>query len=191
MSAVDAPPGLAFAGLAAGEFVARVEARRLAKIIFFYVTAAGMATWMLCRRYHWFKPGIEMLLAAPVLFMGIGLLGYAVRAARVRVDAAGVRLGWARFGFRLSRGRIRQVVVYDDAVAVSPTRGSIWYLAHRDWRHFEEVAAALRRAGIAFERTHTSAPLRARLHSFGFALDGLLIVDAIGATFALAVAGLL
>jgi len=187
MSAVDAPPGIAFAGTAAGEFVANKRARRLARLVFYYTFAVGLATWTLAWRNRG-HPGIEVLLSAPVLFIGIGTLGYAVRAARLRVDVAGVRWGWSFYGFRMSGERITRARVYRDAVALSSRRGSTWYLARRDWRHFDNVGRALKRAGIPFERIARRAPLRARLQAFGLALDLLLVANVAGATFAMAVA---
>lgn len=187
MSAVDAPPGVAFAGTAAGEFVSRRRARRLARVVFYYVFALGLLTWSLARQ-HWFQPGIEVLFAAPVLFIGIGTLGFAVRQARLRVDVDGVRWGWGFYGFRMSNDRIKKTRVYDDAIAFESRRGSTWYVAARDWHRFDGVARALRRAGMSYERHRRRAPLRARLQSFGIALDLLLVADAFGATFALAVA---
>jgi len=187
MSAVDAPPGVAFAGTAAGEFVARPRSRRLARIVFFYVFALGILTWSLSQR-HMYLPGIEVLLAAPVLFIGIGILGYAVRTARLRVDVDGVRWGWGFYGFRMSNDRITATLVYDDAIAFKSRRGSTWYVAARDWYRFDGVARALRKADMPFQRNRGKAPLRARLQSFGIALDLLLVADAFGATFALAVA---
>jgi hypothetical protein len=111
-----------------------------------------------------------------------------VRQARLRVDAAGVRWGWAFYGFRMASDRIRRTLLYDDAVALQSSRGSTWYLADRDWHRFDDMARALRGAAIRYERQRRRAPLRARLQSFGIALDLLLVADAVGATFALAVA---
>lgn len=187
MSAVDAPPGVAFAGTAAGEFTSRRRARRLARLVFYYVFTIGVLTWILAKR-HWFQPGIEVLFAAPVLFIGIGTLGYAVRSARLRVDIDGVRWGWGFYGFRMSNERITATLVYDDAIAFKSRRGSTWYVAARDWHRFEGVARALQKANMVYERKRGKAPLRARLQSFGIALDLLLVADAFGATFALAVA---
>jgi len=187
VTAVDAPPGVSFAGVAAGEFVARPRARRLARSVFFYVIGLGAITWVLAAR-HWFTPGVEVLLAAPVLFIGVGSVGYAVRAARLRVDVDGVRWGWRAYGFVMRADRLAHVRVYRDAIAVVSRRGSTWYLARRDWARFERVAAALRDAGIEIERVAARAPLRAQLQAFGIALDVLLCLNAAGATFAAAVA---
>jgi hypothetical protein len=187
VSAVDAPPGVAFAGTAAGEFVSRRRAYRLAKVVCYYVLLLGVLTWVIAKR-HFHQPGIEVLFAAPVLFIGIGLLGYAVRSARLRVDADGVRWGWGFYGFRLNSERITRAQVFRDAISLSSKRGSTWYLVNRDWQHFENVSRALRAADIHYERAHRKAPLRAKLQSFGIALDLLLIATAAGATFALSVA---
>ncbi len=188
MSAVDAPPGVAFAGTAAGEFVSRRGARRLSRGVFYYVCFVSVLTLALARRHIHSQPGIEVLLAAPILFIGVGMLGFAVRRARLRVDADGIRWGWASYGFRMSPDRLSRVLVYDDAIAVTPTKGSTWYVSARDWARFEGVSHALRKAGIAHERKPGRAPLRARLQSFGIALDLLLVGNALGATLSLGVA---
>ena len=188
MSAVDAPPGVAFAGIAAGEFTSRVRGRRLAKIVFYYVSVLGVITLALARRHIYTQDGIEVLLAAPIMFIGVGILGYAVRAARLRVDVDGVRWGWDLGGFRMARDRLARIALYPNALALSPKSGSTWYLASRDWHRFEDMGRTLRKAGIAFERQTARAPLRAHLQSFGYALDILLVANAVGATFAVAVA---
>jgi hypothetical protein len=181
MSAVDAPPGIAFAGNAAGEFVAQPRARRLARVGFYYVNFASAATFLLARR-HFHRPGIEFLLAAVLLFLGIAVLGHAVRSARIRIDVDGVRWGWGLGGFRMTPDRMAKVVVYADAIALSPRRGSTWYLARRDWDQFERVPTALRRADIDYQRRDRRAPLGARLQSYGVVLDLLVVANVLAAT---------
>ena len=44
MSAVDAPPGIAFAGRAAGEFVSRTSPRRLSRVSLYYVVLMCVLT---------------------------------------------------------------------------------------------------------------------------------------------------
>lgn len=184
MSAIDAPPGLPFAGRAAGEFVARPRARRLARRVFVLVIMAGVLTLILAgRRLH--APLIELLLVAPLMCISVGAVGYAVRSAHLRIDADGVRWGWGWAGFRLTRERLKRVEAYHDAVALKPTRGSTWYLSRRDWDRFERVIGAIDRAGIPFTLHDARAPLGARLQSYGAVLDGLLIADALAATLAL------
>ncbi len=190
MAAVDAPPGVAFAGRAAGEFVARPRARRLARRLLIYVIAVSIVTLMIAAR-RIYTPMVEFVLVAPLMCMSIAVLGYAVRAARVRVDGAGVRWGWRWAGFRMRRERMKHVHSYIDAFALTPQRGSTWYLSRRDWDRFERVPKALRRAKIPFARHPERAPLRARLQSYGIVLDLLLVVNAMAMTLALVFAILL
>lgn len=184
MSAVDAPPGIPFAGRAAGEFVARPRARRLARRVFVLVSAAGVLTLAMAAR-RLYAPLIELLLVAPLMCISVAAVGHAVRSAHVRIDRDGVRWGWSWGGFRLTRERLRRVEAYDDAVALKPTRGSTWYLSRRDWDRFERMLPAIDQAGIPFTRHETRAPLGARLQSYGAVLDGLLVADALAAMLAL------
>jgi hypothetical protein len=190
VSAVDAPPGVAFAGRAAGEFVARTRSQRLARRVFLYVTGAGLLTLAIgARRIH--APLIELVLIAPLVCMSVAGVGYAVRRARLLVDPDGVRWGWAIGGFRMHTDRMKEVRVYPDAVALTPKRGSTWYLSRRDWDDFDDLRRSLGKAGIPYQRSTGTAPLAARLQSYGIVLDLLLIADAVCATLALAVAWLL
>lgn len=190
MSAVDAPPGIAFAGEAAGEFVSQPRSRRLAARVFGYVVVVAAATFVMAtRRLH--VPMIEFLLVAPLFFVSIAGVGYAVRKARIRVDRDGVRWGWSWGGFRMPPERIDSVLAYTDAYAFKPKRtsrwrpASTWYLSRRDWDRFDNVAAALRSSGMRYERFDHRAPIGARLQSYGIVLDLLLVFDALAATFAL------
>jgi hypothetical protein len=187
VSAVDAPPGLAFAGEAAGEFVARPASRKLATRVFVYVAVAAGVTFALAsRQIH--APFVEMLLIVPLVCVSVAAVGFAVRRARVRIDADGVWWGWRLGGVRMRRARIRRACVYTDAVALVPRRGSTWFLTRRDWHQFSDMARALRAAGISFTRRDRRAPLGARLQSYGLVLDALMLLDALLATGALAVA---
>ncbi len=187
MSAVDAPPGLAFAGQPSGEFVARPRARRLARRVLVAVVAAGVATLTLATR-RLQTPLIELLLIAPLMCMSVAAVGYAVRSAHLRVDHDGIRWGWSWLGFRLSRERLTQVDAYRDAVALRPRRGSTWFLSARDWNHFDRVPDAIRRADIPMIAHDRRAPLGARLQSYGAVLDSLLVADALAAALALVAA---
>ena len=184
MSAVDAPPGLAISDLAAGELGARSPARRLARRGLIYVLVVGGVTLALAtRRLH--VPMIEFLFVAPLVCMSVAAVGHAVRSARLRIDPDGVRWGWHIAGFRMHRDRIRAVTVYSDAVALRPNRGSTWYLARRDWDHFERITRAFSAASIPFERHQRRAPLRSRLQGYGLVLDGLLVANILAATMTL------
>jgi hypothetical protein len=185
VSAIDAPPGIPFAGQAAGEFVARPRARRLARRVFVLVLVAGILTLVLAAR-RLYAPMVEFLLVAPLMCISIAGVGYAVRSAHLTIDRDGVRWGWSWAGFRLSRDRLAAIAAYEDAVALRPKRGSTWYLSRRDWDRFDRVLPAIDQAGIPFELHDRRAPLAARLQSYGAVLDGLLIADALGAMLALA-----
>lgn len=187
MSAVDAPPGLAFAGEAAGEFVARRRPKRLARRVFWFVVVLGTATIAVIARKI-YTPLAEVFLVAPLVCMSIAGVGYAVRRARLRIDPDGIRWGWAIAGFRMGMDRLEKVIAYRDAIAVTPRRGSTWYLSDRDWDRFDSVVVALRNAEIPFEVEDRRAPLAARLQSYGLVLDLLLVATAFGAILALAAA---
>jgi hypothetical protein len=187
VSAVDAPPGIAFAGRAAGELEARRRSHRLARIVFWYVGLVATLTLLLAaRRLH--VRLIEFLLVAPLVFGSVAAVGYAVRRARVRVTPDGVFWGWDLLGFTLRRDRLVQVTAYRDAVALEPKRGSTWFLARRDWEGFDRLPHILRSASIPVIGAPGRMPLRARLQSYGIVLDTLLVIDALAATFALLVA---
>ena len=148
MSAIDAPPGVAFAGEAAGEFVARPRPRRLAGRVFAFVTIVGVITIVLTAR-HIFAPFAEVMLVIPLVCVSIAFVGYAVRRAHLRVDADGVRWGWRVGGFRMSPDRMKGVAAYHDAIAVEPKRGSTWYLSERDWDRFDRLLEALSKGVIS------------------------------------------
>jgi len=190
VSAVDAPPGIAFAGQAAGEFVAKPRARRLAARVFVFALAAGVTTLSLAAR-RLGAPLIELLLVAPLMCMSVAAVGYAVRSAHLRIDRDGVRWGWRWGGFRLGRDRLVRIDAYSDAVALKPRRGSTWYLSRRDWFHFDRVEPAMSRAELPVERHDRGAPIGARLQSYGVVLDGLLVLDGFAAALALVAALLL
>ena len=187
MSAVDAPPGVVFAGRAAGEFTARPGARRLARRVLVYVAVAGTTTVALAGQ-NIYRPGAEILVIATMVCASLAAVAYAVRRARVRVDRGGIAWGWSAGGFRMPADRIARIDVYRDGVAGVPRRGSRWYLSARDWDRFERMPAALRSAGLPVVERGERAPLRARLQGYGLALDVLLFVDAVLATAALGLA---
>lgn len=187
MSAVDAPPGIAFAGVAAGEFVARRRPRRLAGRVMGLVLFTGAATLAIgVRRAP--GPGAELLLAAPLVCWSVAGVGYAVRRARLRIDHDGVRWGWHDIGFRVTRDRMQRIDLYRDAIAVRQKRGSTWYLSGHDWDLFGRMPGVLRRAALPVEAHERAAPLAARLQSYGIVLDLLLLADAAASVLALGVA---
>lgn len=189
MSAIDAPPGVDYAGPGPGELAAPAGKRRLARRVFWLVLGAGVATVALAAR-HPHRAGTHVLLAAPMFLAAVAALGWSVRRARVRVDGDGVRWGWSVAGFRLPRRRLRWVRIYTDAVALRPRRGSIWYLGAADWDGLAGLTDAFHRAGIPVETFAGRAPLWARVQSYGRFLDVLLVLDAAVAALALAAAAL-
>ena len=187
MSAVDAPPGIAFAGQAAGEFVCRRRPRRLAgRVLFLVLVANTITVLMAARRLH--GQTTEMLLAMSLMCASVAVVGYAVRRARLRIDADGVRWGWSDFGFRVTPDEMTAIDVYRDAVAFRQRRRSTWYVSARDWDLFDRVPIALRRSGLRITAHERRAPLGARLQSYGTVLDLLLVADALASVFALGVA---
>lgn len=186
MSAVDAPL-VSDAGMAAGEFAARRRPRRLAARVFYLVIFSSAVTISLAlRRFH--AASSEVLLAASLMCVCVAAVGYAVRRARLRIDADGVRWGWDSIHFRVRRDKLERIEVYRDAIAVRPQRGSTWYLSGHDWDGFERMPGALRRAGLPAEERPRRAPVAARLQSYGIVLDLLLVADAVAAVFALGIA---
>ncbi len=187
MSVVDTPPGLPLADLPAGEFAARPGSYRLARRVFVYVLAIAVLTLLTAAR-RLYAPLVEVLFIAPMVCISVAAVGIAVRRARLRVDTDGIRWGWHIAGFRMRRHRMREVHVYRDAIAVTPKRGSTWYVTQRDWDRFEGFVDALEAAEVEFSQSASQAPLGARLQSFGIVLDILLIADAVAVTLALFVA---
>ena len=177
MSVVDAPPGLAFAGRAAGEFVARPASVRLARRCLAVIGLASViATASIRRRAN--VP--DFLWSGPLVAVSIGLVGYAVRRARLRIDGSGVRWGWDLIGFRMRRERLADAVAYRDAIAFRRAGGGgPWYLARHDFAAYDQIPVALRAAGIRFTIESARAPWRSRLQTYGVALDILLVLDAI------------
>ena len=187
MSAVDAPLLSDAAGVAAGEFASRRRPRRLAARVFYLVLVTSAVTILLAlRRFH--SATSEVLLAASLMCLCVAGVGHAVRRARVRIDADGVRWGWDSLHVRVRRDRLQGIDVYRDAIAVRPQRGSTWYLSGHDWDGFDRMPGALRRAGLPSEERPRRAPVRARLQSYGIVLDLLLVADAVASVFALGIA---
>jgi hypothetical protein len=178
VSAVDAPPGVALADLPSGQFASRPRPHRRARRIFGYVSVTSALTLVAAsRRLH--APVVEILFIAALIAVTIAALGLAVRRARVRIDADGVRWGWELGGVRLHRHRLRSVTTYRDAIALQPRRGSTWFLCRRDWDRFDDIPDALADAGVDVEvRRDQVAPFAARMQSYGLVLDVLLVIGA-------------
>lgn len=179
MSVVDAPPGLDFAGPAAGEFRSRPRPRRLARFALVVCLLDGVAAVALALR-HFHSPGTALLLVGPLMCTSIAFVGFAVRSARIRVDTGGVHWGWEGLGFRMGRDRIEAIRAYPGALAIEAKRGSIWYLSSYDWDRFEALAKAFVDSGQEVERREGRAPIRARLQAYGLVLDGLMMLTVLG-----------
>ena len=180
MSAVDVPQHLGLGGRVSGEFAARPGPRRLANLAMRWVAVAGAAAGGLAARNPFHAQASTVMVLA-LMFGAFAFVGLAVRRARITIEAGGVRWGWTWLGVRMERERIRAVDIYDDAIALRPQRGSAWFLSARDWERFDALTRAVERAGFDVTRAGT-APLAARLQSYGRVLDGLMILAIIGST---------
>jgi len=180
VSAIDLPPGSGLLGTPLGTFTAPQGARRLAKITLGIVLVTTALTWALVARHPW-RHDSSTLVVLPVAFGAFATLGFLVRRARVLVTRDGVRWGWAQLGFHQPASRIKVAHIYSDGVALEARRGSWWFIAARDWDRFDALVRQLRRAELPVETHAGTAPIRARLQSYGRFLDGLLIVSMLGA----------
>jgi len=187
MSAVDAPPGISFAGRAVGEFAAKKRPRRLAGRVFWMVLVTSVATGILAVR-RVYGPHADVLMVVPLVCISVAGVGLAVRRARLRIDAGGIRWGWNDIGFRVGKDKMQGIDIYRDAIAVRQTRGSTWYLSGHDWDGFERMVPVLAHSGLPTKQHDTRAPLAARLQSYGIVLDLMLVADVVGSVFALGVA---
>lgn len=185
MSALDLPPGIGLAGTPLGTFGAPRGPRLLAGTALLTAIALGAVTWYLVSKHPW-RRGSSAQFTLPVAFAAVGLLGYAVRRARIAVTRDGVRWGWSFLGFHQTAAQLEEVHVYRDGVALAARRGSRWFLAARDWDRFDALVRQLRRADLPVREHDRRAPLRARLQSYGRVLDALMIAT-IAASFAVAV----
>lgn len=180
MSALDLPPGIGLVGTPLGTFRAPARARRLATLSLVTVVAFGAITWGFVSR-HPYRWHASTQIVLPLAFAGVALLGFAVRRARVAVTRDGVRWGWRALGFTQEAAHIVTAHVYRDGVALEAKRGSWWFLAARDWDRFDALVRQLRRAELNITDHEGTAPLRARLQSYGRFLDALLVLAIIAA----------
>ena len=176
MSALDLPPGQGLPGTPLGTFFAPKRARRLATIALVSVIGCGAVTWAFVSR-HPFRYHASTQVVLPVAFAAFSLLGFAVRRARVAITRDGVRWGWAQLGFTQQASRIVTAHIYRDGIAFEAKRGAWWFIAARDWERFDALVRQLRRSGLPVADHEGSAPLRARLQSYGRFLDGLLFAS--------------
>lgn len=187
MAAVDTPPGLGLPGAQVGWFRARPGPRRLATRGFVYAVAVGTLALALTGRR--LPPDA---LAARVVVVVTAILvcavAFAVRRARVGIASDGVRWGWGDLTVRMAAGRVRQVQLYRDAIALVPRRGSTWFLSRRDWDRFEAMRRAAQTAGLPCQDVDGDAPWRARLQSYGRFVDALVVLGGVAVTAVAALA---
>jgi hypothetical protein len=181
MGAIDLPPGIGLAGTPLGTFHAPRRARRLATVSLVLIVAMAVLTVYFVAQppYRWRHASTQIVLS--FAFVAIALLGFAVRRARVVVTRDGVRWGWDLVSFAQDAARIVCAHVYTDGVAFEARRGSWWFIAARDWDRFETFVRFLRRAQLPVQDHAGTAPLRARLQSYGRFLDVLLVLSVLSA----------
>jgi hypothetical protein len=179
MSAVDLPPGIGLVGTPLGLFRAPRRARMLAWLSLIVVVVLGAITWVAVVRHPW-RSSASTQFVLPIAFGALSVLGLAVRSARVAITRDGVRWGWSALGFHQGASRIVVAHVYRDGVALEARRGSWWFLAARDWDRFDVLVRQVRRAELPTRDHPGTAPLRARLQSYGRFLDGMLVVAMLG-----------
>jgi hypothetical protein len=180
VSAIDLPPGIGLQGTPLGTFRAPRRARGLATVSLGAVVVLGAITWGFVSR-HPYRYHASTQVVLPVAFAAFAALGFAVRRARVAVTRDGVRWGWNALGFTQEASRIVRAHIWTDGVTLESRRGSWWFLAARDWDRFDALVRQLRRAELPIEDHDGSAPLRARMQSYGRFLDGLLVASLVGA----------
>jgi hypothetical protein len=165
-----------------GEHAAPSRSRRHAFVAMTYVSVLTLLTYR-GGFYARLATGDAFGVVMPIFFQTVALLAYAVRRGRLRIDASGVRWGWAGVGFRMRRERIGSLRIYRDGVAVVPRRGpATWHLLGRDWERWPDAVAEFARLGVPIERFDRRAPLLMRLQGYGRALDAILVLNSMAAT---------
>lgn len=179
MAALDLPPGLGLQGEARRAFQARPGPRRLAAIACWVCAFLCVLAWYQASRDPWrFRSGTYWVM--PLVFVAVALVGYAVRRARLWLDAGGVRWGWGGLTIRVEPARLRQIGVYTDGVALAIGRGAPWFLGRRDWSDFDALVRDARRSGFEVIEHPHAAPWRARLQAYGRTLDALMLGAMLG-----------
>lgn len=174
MSAVDLPPGMGLAGTPLAVFASPKRSRRLALICVLAVFALGLTSWAFVYRHPW-RSGSSVQVVLPAAFAVFGLIGMAVRSARLAVRRDGVRWGWSTLGFTQQASRVEKAHLYRDGITLQAKRGTWWFLAARDWDRFDSLVRQLRRTDMVIEDHEGKAPLRARMQSYGRFLDAMML----------------
>ena len=186
MAAIDTPPGLGHDDARAAGFAAPRGPRRLAEAAMRVTVGLTIAVVLVVGRRR--PDGAGVLVAWAVSTAALGVVGAAVRRARVTVSADGIRWGWGPLTVRMSRERIVRCDIYTDGIALRARRGSTWFLARRDWDRFESLARAVGDVGLPCATLERAAPFTARLQSYGRILDGMLIAAMLAAALVALVA---
>ena len=173
VAAIDTPPGLGHDDSRAAGFAAPRGPRRLAELAMRVTLVLAVVVIVVVGRRR--GGAAPVLVAWAVSVSALGMVGAAVRRARVTIAADGVRWGWGSLTVRMSRARITRVEVYTDGIALRARRGSTWFLARRDWDRFDTLARAIADVGLPCTALERTAPFSARLQSYGRILDGLMI----------------
>lgn len=179
MAAIDTPPGLGHADSRAAGFGAPRGPRRLAEAAMRVTVGLTVVVILIVGRRR--TDAAPVVIAWAVSCAALGLVGAAVRRARVTVAADGIRWGWGSLTVRMSRERIIRCDIYADGIALRARRGSTWFLARRDWDRFESLARAVGDVGLPCATLERTAPFSARLQSYGRILDGLMIAAMLAA----------
>ncbi len=178
MTAIDLPPGIGLEGTPLATFHAPRSSRRLAWASFLAIVGLGALSWYFTYQRPW-RHGASIRVVVPVALALFGALGIAVRSARLAISKNGVRWGWTSFGFTQTANRVAKAHVYRDGITLQAKRGSWWFLAARDWDRFDVLVRQLRRSDMPTEAHDRTAPLRARMQSYGRFLDTMLVVAAL------------
>lgn len=184
MAAIDLPPVIGLQGDSRHAFVSRPRPRRLAAIALFGTVILGARTWWLASRSLDYRY-VASIFVMPMVFVMLASVGYAIRRARVWLDAGGVRWGWSLATIRVEPKRLRQIHIYTDGIALAIGRGSPWFLARRDWANFDGLVRDSERSGFPVVIHKSRAPWRARVQAYGRVLDGLMFASLISSATAL------
>lgn len=171
MSYLDAPFGFDPTGGPAGEVRAPKSVKAFARVVFAAASTLACVCVVLAMRRAGAVDNLSICLGG----WAACWLGFAVRHASARVDKAGVTWGWGNTRVRMKRERIKEIVLYSDALALVPQRGSTWFLSVRDWFPMKTFSAEIAEQGFDLQVLDRRAPLRARLQSYGRMLDVVMI----------------
>jgi hypothetical protein len=180
MSAIDLPPGIGLVGAALQRFTSPPAARRLARATVFICIGCGAATWAMVARNHG-RADQSVYAVMPLALGAVAVLGWLIRSASITVARDGLRWGWQSIAFTRRAETIVQATAYLDGVALAGRRGAPWFLAAADWQKFPDLVRQLQRAQLPVVQVQQKAPWRAKMQSYGRALDIMLLLSCAGA----------